>query len=590
MTPMQDTVEQQGDISAVLALFKYGQGTYGRLFWSIGLVVLSSGFLMFSAKFMGQLAESLVQKTPMTTITTLVSLILGLEILNVVVYYYGRIGIAFVTNKIAYQVRTALFRQISRLPITYFDRQPLGRTITRLTTDVEGIESFFSNTMPRILTAMITITSVFVAMLLTDFKIGLVVTLASMPAMLFTLALRKPVRHWLRLYKKRAAAINAKLAEYINGLGVIKIFGIETWTKRNFEQSSAELLEAGLRLMNWNSFIRPFAAFLCSIPIVVIIWWGGHLALADAISISLLVAFIRYAERYFRPIMQISFEIHLIQDAIASSERVRKMLEEPGEDETLGPNGSYQGTLQGKITFKDVWMEYQPGRPVLKSVSFNIPPGTSVGLVGRTGSGKSTTVHLLPLLYQKSKGQLLIDDIPIEAWDRNHLRSQIGIVSQDVLVFHGSLRDNLLAASEHDRLIPDEEILEACRRTGLNRVIDNMQDGLDTMILDGGSNLSMGERQLVSFTRMLIRDPKLLILDEATANIDEQCESLIQQAIVELLSNRTCFIIAHRLNTIRHCDRILVFEQGELLEDGSHDELVDRKSHYAHLIARQLQA
>jgi ATP-binding cassette, subfamily B, multidrug efflux pump len=242
------------------------------------------------------------------------------------------------------------------------------------------------------------------------------------------------------------------------------------------------------------------------------------------------------------------------------------------------------------VSFRNLWMEYLPGRPILKGINFDIPAGTSVGLVGRTGSGKTTTIHLLPLLYKSSKGQILIDDVPIETWDRQSLRKQIGIVSQDVLVFHGSLRDNLLAACDQTRSYSDQEILDASMRTGLAKVIEQLPKGLDTILLDGGSNLSMGERQLVSFTRMLLRDPKLLILDEATANIDEECEALIQQAIVELLKDRTCFIIAHRLNTIKHCDQILVFEDGQIIEKGRHQDLVKQGQHYATLVARQMQA
>ncbi|MFW7381681.1 MAG: ABC transporter ATP-binding protein [Oligoflexus sp.] len=586
----QDSVHEQGDISAVISLFRYGKGTYFRLFASICLVIVSSGFLMLSAKYMGQLAEALVNDQPSRTIYTMVAMIMAFEIIHTIIYYQGRVGIAFVTNRVAYQVRTALFQKLSRLPITYFDRQPLGRTITRLTSDVEGIESFFSNTMPRMMTAFITIIAVFVAMIVTDWKIGGIIALSSLPAIIFTILLRKPVRHWLRIYKQRSAAINAKLAELINGLGVIKIFGIEAWTKKQFEASSQELLDAGVKMMNWNSFIRPLAAFLCSVPIVVILWWGGHLTLDEQISIGLLVAFIRYAERYFRPIMQISFELHLIQDAIASSERVKKLLDEAEEEQVLGKNGTYQGELQGHVCFKDLWMEYQKDRPVLKGVSFDIPAGTSVGLVGKTGSGKTTTVHLLPLLYKSAKGQLLIDNVPIEAWDRHALRQQIGIVSQDVLVFHGSLRENLLAACDVNQSHSDDHILQAASRTGLNKVIEQLPKGLDTILLDGGSNLSMGERQLVSFTRMLLRDPKLLILDEATANIDEECEALIQKAIVEVLKNRTCFIIAHRLNTIKHCDQILVFEDGQVIEQGNHEALVQQGQHYASLVARQLRA
>jgi ABC-type multidrug transport system fused ATPase/permease subunit len=400
--------------------------------------------------------------------------------------------------------------------------------------------------------------------------------------------MRKPVRFWLRDYKRRSAAINSQLAELINGLPVIKVFGLEKWSHKVFKQSSEEMLQSAFSLMNWNTFIRPAAAFLCTLPIVIILWWGGHMALDQQISIGLLVAFIRYAERYFRPIMQLSFELHLIQDAIASSERVSKMLDETEESSVLGASGAIRESVKGSVEFDDVWMEYLPGQPVLKGVDFKVKAGSSVGLVGKTGSGKSTTVHLIPQLYPIQKGEIRIDGVPLEKWNRTHLREQIGIVSQDVIIFQGTLRENLLATIPEDAQPNDAAILDACRRTGLFQVMEKLTAGLDTILQDGGSNLSMGERQLIAFTRMLLRNPAILILDEATANVDEPCEALIQKAILEVLQGRTCFIIAHRLSTIQHCDNILVFQDGRIMEQGQHEQLVQRQGHYSQLVKRQI--
>lgn len=583
-----DTIDHQGDIRAFLVLFRYGKGIYGKLAAAIALVMLSSVFLMLSAKTMGSLAESLSQQSSPVSIYRLVALIMVFEILNVWVTYRGRIGLAGVTNKVAFAVRQALFHKLTVLPIGYFDHQPLGRTITRLTADVEGVESFFSGTLPRILTASVTIFSVIIAMLLTDFKIGLWIVLASLPSALLTLAVRKPVRFWTREYKKKSAALNSKLAEFINGLSVIRIFGLEKWSSESFRESSRDLQRTAFKMMNWNSFIRPLSAFLCSLPIVAILWWGGHLSLDGSMKLGLFVAFIRYTERYFRPIMQLSFELHLIQDAIASSERVRKMLEEPEEDQTLGKRGSHAGELEGDIEYRNVCMSYSSGKPVLKNLSFHVKSGMCIGLVGKTGSGKSTTLHLIPQLYPIQSGDILIDGVSISQWDRQAIRSQIGVVSQDVVIFYGTVRDNLLATLPNASRVTDSDLLEACRKTGLSLVLAKMPHGLDTLLNDGGTNLSMGERQLVALTRMLVRDPKVLILDEATANVDEPCEALIQKAIVELLAGRTCFIIAHRLSTIRHCDRIMVFHQGSILEEGPHEDLLERDGHYAELVRRQI--
>lgn len=583
-----DSINQQGDFSAIVALFRYGRGIYPRFIMGVTQVIASAGLLMISAKLMGQLAELLLHKGALTSIFLTVASILSIESFNIYIYYRGRIAIAFVTNQVALQIRQALFKKLTVLPISYYDQQPLGRAITRLTADVEGIESFFSNTLPRVLTACITVVSVLIAMLLTDLHIGFFISLSSLPAIIFTVLMRKPVRFWLRDYKKKSAALNAQLAELINGLPIIRAFGLEKWSERTFNQGSRDLLSSAFQMMNWNTLIRPIAALLCSLPIVIILWWGGHMALDKQISIGLLVAFIRYTERYFRPIMQLSFELHLIQDAIASSERVRKMLDEKEESQILGPSGLIQKKIKGQVIYDKVWMSYSPEQAVLKGISFIVEPGMSVGLVGKTGSGKTSCVHLLPQLYPFSNGQIKVDGIPLSQWDRQELRKQLGIVSQDLVIFQGSLRENLLVATPNREKVNDKKILDACARTGLNQIIEKLPQGLDTMLHDGGSNFSLGERQLLSFTRILLRSPAILILDEATASVDETCEALIQKAIFELLKGRTCFIIAHRLSTIKHCDKILVFDAGRILEEGQHDDLIARQGHYAKLIKRQL--
>ncbi len=585
---MDHTIDYKSetDINAIVSLFKYGKGNYKSLAFAIFLILLASACLMVSANLMGRLAEAI--SSGANNRTPLVVAILIMELFHLGFFYFGRVKLAKVTNQVALGIRTALFVKIGKLPIQYFDENPLGRTVTRLTSDVEGIESFFSNTLPRLITATITIIAVLTAILFTDLNFGFIICLSSLPAIIFTVLLRKPVRHWLRIYKQRSADLNTKLAELINGLAIIKIFGLETWSYRQFETKSLQLLSAAIRLMNWNSLIRPIAAMLCVVPILIILWWGGHQVLEGAMNIGLLIAFVRYAERYFRPIMMISFELHLIQDAMTSSERIKHMLEHSEEDQYLTASGRKRARMRGHIEFHQVKMSYYKDQDVLHGVSFKVFAGQKVALVGKTGSGKSTTIHLLPQLYPFHSGSILIDGIALEDWSRHSIREQLGIVSQEVMIFHGTIRDNLRAALPQNTPLSDAKLLEACALTGLDKIIDNMPQKLDTELLDNGSNLSMGERQMIAFTRMLIRKPSILILDEATANIDQSYEKLIQSTLDTHMRSRTCFIIAHRLNTIKKCDKILVFEKGKIIESGTHDELILEKGCYAHLVERQL--
>ncbi len=575
------------DVIGLFNVISFGRVVYVRLLGALGLILAASAMVMISARTLGRLVEAVVEGRIGADTSRLGVTFLSLEAAAVATQYFGRVSLAHATIEITFKIRQELFGKMQRLPIAYFDSQPLGRTITRMTADVEGIETFFSGTMARVLIAVINICTVLVAMLMTNLSFGMMTVAASVPAMIFSVALRKPVRHWLRTYKRKSAYLNAKLAEFLNGIAVIRIFGLERWTQRIFDQGAAELLRAGILTMNWNSFIRPLAVFLCSIPTLLIIAKGGDNVLAGTMELGMLVTFVRYSERFVSPIRILSQEVQNIQEALVSSERVRRMLTEPEEKDTLGLDGELTPELSGEIEYRDVWMSYAPGQHVLKGVTFSARPGMKIGLVGHTGSGKTTTVNLLPRLYPFSSGQILLDGVPIEKLARRGLRGQLGYVSQEIVVFSGTIRENLLAARQGAE-IGQAELTAACDQTGLTQVLRHFDDGLEHKVLEGGDNLSMGERQLIAFTRMVLRDPKILVLDEATANIDERCERLIQSAIAEVMAGRTCFVIAHRLSTIIQCDLILVFRAGEIVEQGTHLELMARGGYYAALAGKQL--
>ncbi|MBM4252773.1 MAG: ABC transporter ATP-binding protein [Deltaproteobacteria bacterium] len=577
------------DLIGMVQILRMGSHVYLQLLSALALVVIASVSVMTAARTLGLIVAALVHDGSGAQITGMAVGFLVLEATAVGCQYAGRVLLAHATIAITYKVRSELFAKMRRLPISYFDTQPLGRTITRLTADIEGIENFFTGTLARVLIAVINIVVVLVAMVVTDPGFGLVIVAVCLPALAFSVALRRPVIFWLRTYKRRSAHLNAKLAEYLSGLPVIRIFGLEIWTQQQFDEAAGELLDAGVATLNWNSFIRPVTVFLCSLPTLLVLWYGGHRVLAGAMDLGLLVAFVRYSERFVSPIRVISTEIQNIQEAVVSSERVRRMLTEPEEADVIGVSGALRPVVRGQVNFRDVWMSYRPGKPVLRGLNFMVAAGQKVGLVGATGSGKSSTINLIPRLYPMDSGDIFIDGHPIAAIEPKYLRRQIGYVSQDVIVFGGTMRANLLAAHGAGQ-ISDETILAACRRTGLSDVISNCEGGLDYVLVDGGENLSAGERQLVAFTRMLLRDPAILILDEATANIDERCERLIQSATFELMQGRTSFVIAHRLSTIISCDRIFVFQAGQIVEQGTHDALMQLGGYYSQLASKQLAA
>lgn len=586
----KDYTEEKNDLGGLIWLFGFSRTVRPQLVRAIALIFLASVTVMVSAYQLGVLVNLLMEgNSTWSALWPSIVIIMAMEVATVAFTYFGRVGLSYVTNQASLEIRKDLFHKLTQLPIGYFDREPLGRIITRVTTDVEGIENFFTHTLARVFMAVLSIISVAVAMIATDLRFGAIIAATSLPALLFTFYSRLPIRNALRRYKSLSSQVNARLAEYINGMKIIKAYGLEGWSHRTFNILNHDLMQSGFKVLNLNSVIRPFSVLLCAIPIITILWWGGLQVLAGTLTVGLIVTFVRYAERFASPIISITQEAHLIQDALSSLERLRHMFNETEEFNTLGPSGSYRGRVMGDLAFNKVTMGYLPDQTVLKGVSFEAVRGQKIGLVGHSGSGKTTTISLIPALYPIRSGTITIDGVPLSDWDRTALRRQIGVVSQSVVIFRGTIRDNLTIALD-DRDIDPRKVKEACEQTGLAPMLASKEQGLDTFLVDGGENLSQGERQLIAFTRMLLKDPAILILDEATANIDPICEQYIQQAIYNTLKNRTCFIIAHRLHTITQCDTILVFKDGAICEKGNHEDLLAQEGVYQQLASKQLAA
>ncbi len=586
---MQDDVDERSDWAGVLMLMRFARDRRRVLVRALLLILASSASVVLAAYLLGRMVDVLRNGADLPTVARFVGAVLFLEFGSVFMRYRGRMTMHFVTTQVAYSIRQQLFQKLLRLPMSYFDKQAMGRTITRLTNDVEGIEDFFGRTLANMVIAAITIVVVFVAMLLTSLQFGMLVALSALPAVLFSLSLRGPIRYWMRMMKRHNAQANSLVAEFLSGIRVLKAFALEHWTYRQLQRVVDAYYQSSVRVMGWNTIIRPITVFLCAIPTFVILWKGSEAVLAGSLSAGVLIAFVRYAERFLSPIMTVSQEIQQLQEALSSSERVAAMLLEPDESDSLGVDGSVVAPIRGAVSFQNVSMHYDVERPVLKDVSFEVLPGEKVALVGRTGSGKTTTVNLLPCLYAFQQGSIIIDDIPLSQWRRAALRRQIGYVSQDVTIFRGTLRQNLLATADGAIEISDAQILQACQRTRFSEVLARMPRGLDTVLIEGGSNLSMGERQLLSFTRILLKDPAIIILDEATASVDHQYEQHIQQALAAIFADRTCFIVAHRLSTVQHCDKILVFRGGQLVEQGTHGSMWAARGPYYELVQRQAQ-
>ncbi|MBC7714209.1 MAG: ABC transporter ATP-binding protein [Rhizobacter sp.] len=573
-----------GDSKSFSILLNYARPFRFKISFALALIFVSSLLAIYSAKLMGDLLEKGLMVKDMQASIKFAIMILILEIGSIFFIWTGRKQLADAASKVIFNVRRHLFAKLQELPLQYYDRQPQGRIVTRITHDVEGIEDFFTSSLGNLISAsMMTVLAV-AAMIFSNHKLGLVMTLSILPSIFLIFKTKDFLKNSNRRVSKFSSAINAKLSEYLNGVETIRSYGLEKWSMDNYSHTCDDYLFAQLKgnvLFAWS---MPLVSFCATIPLIGLVWYGGNGVITGVYSVGLFVSFVRYYERFFNPMMLLSREIHVVQQAFTSTERVMSFLNEADEDAILKNNGKMTTTsLQGDIKFENVFMQYSEGGWVLKDLSFHIKPGEKIGLVGKTGCGKSSTVALLSRLYEFQEGNVAIDDIPIRNFDRHNLRDQIGFVSQDAIIFKGSLRENLSC----DDTLTDQYLIDAARTTGLVKALSKEGFNLDMTVLEGGTNLSVGQRQLVSLTRVLLKNPSILVLDEATANIDPHYEEIIHEAVMKMMDGRTCLMIAHRLETLKQCDRILVFNHGQLVEEGTLSDLLAQGNYFYKLHSAQ---
>ncbi len=566
------------DLKSFLFLFTFFKDVKSSFIPGIIITLASPIFSMWGAKLLGQLVQyGLMEKNYQAALYYAAAFIIS-EILMVLLSYFGARLIIKGANDALLNIRTILFKKLQSLPMSFYDRQPQGRIITRLTHDVTEVEQFFVSTFSRLISGTFAVLVAIVFMLSADLFLGAVMMVSIIPSIVFMSATRKYIRRFNRNRSRFSSKMNSMLAENIDGISVIRLFGLEKWSKDKYHAAGKQLIAAGLEGTVVMAWTQPTISLLTFFPLAGLVYFGGKAVLIGTMTVATFIAFFHYSQRFINPILQLIQQIHVIQQAYTGAERIVAFLKHDDEDLVLGLNGTETAEIKGSIIFDHVSMGYGE-QVVLDDLSFHIQSGEKIGFVGRTGCGKTTTVSLLARLYEFQRGEILIDKISIKNIERAHLRHSIGFVSQDVVMFKGSLRDNLLAGNPRS----DDQINEACIATGLAKVMAKNDLQLDWQVQENGSNLSVGERQLVSLTRVLLNDPAILILDEATANVDPEYEEIIHRAVDQVMENRTCIIIAHRLETLKNVDRIFVFSEGKLVEQGKLDQLLALKGTFFQL-------
>jgi ATP-binding cassette, subfamily B, multidrug efflux pump len=501
-----------------------------------------------------------------------------------------RWGQNYLLNKAGQQamhdLRVDLFTHLQRLSLAFFDRNPVGRLMTRLTNDVDALNEMLTSGGLSILSDTVTILGIALALLLLNWQLALLTFFIVPPLLLLTHFIRQGMRASFRAVRIRLARVNAMIAENISGIHIIQLFNREAAAYSRFESANRDLLQAHLRGVLFFALFWPIVGIASAVTTAAIVWYGGSQVLQGFLTLGGVVAFLQYVERFFQPIRDLSEKYNIMQQAMASSERIFGVLDER-LDVRDAAHPTRLSAIRGEIEFRNVWFAYEPGNWVLKDVSFTIAEGEKVAIVGATGAGKTSIISLVSRFYDVQKGQVMVDGVDVRDLPQAELRRQVGVVLQDPFLFSGTVARNIRL---NEASITDEQVRAAAAYVHADDFISALPDGYATVVRERGAGLSVGQKQLIAFARAVAFNPAmLLVLDEATANVDTETEWLIQQALERLMHGRTSIIIAHRLSTIRQVDRILVLHKGRLVEAGTHEQLLAHNGIYARLYELQYQ-
>ena len=556
---------------------------YMGVFYVLIFLTLSLSILQPIRPYITQIIiDDYVSLNDLDGLKNMIFLLFGLLIINAIVMYFHTYLSGWLGQNIIKDIRIKLFSHLQNFKLQFFDKTPIGRIVTRNVSDIETIADIFGQGIAAIIGDILQLFGIVALMFYINWKLTLI-SLATLPFLfLTTYIFKEKVKLSFNNVRNAVANLNSYVQEHIIGMNIVQIFGNEEKEYERFKDINETHLKANLKAVLYYSIYFPVMELFTSIGLGLLIWYGSNQLFSEEVTLGVLVAFIMYLQLFFRPIRSIADRFNTLQMGVVSSKRIFDLLDRNEEIDSNEKLKEIQ--LNGDVEFKDVWFAYNDEEYVLKNISFKINSGESVGFVGSTGSGKTSIINLINRFYDFQKGTILVDGNDIKDYNLSSLRSNLGMVSQDVFLFSDSIYNNITLFNDS---IKEDEVWNAIKKVGAEKFINKLPNGLQFDVKERGISLSVGQRQLISCIRIMLYDPKIILLDEATSSIDSESETMIQKAISEILKNRTSIVVAHRLSTIKEVDKIVVIDSGEIKEIGNHKNLIQSNGFYKKLYEMQ---
>jgi len=553
-----------------------------QFYFLIAIILLSASLAPLSPLLIRYTIDNQIATGDYNGLVVMLLIMIGILLVQAVVQFANTYLAGWLGQNIIRDIRVQLYEKILSLRLKFFDNTPIGRLVTRTVSDVETLSDVFSDGMAAVAGDILQLILIIGVMFYTDWRLSLI-SLATVPFMLIsTYIFKEKIKDSFNEVRTAVSNLNSFVQEHLTGMNIVQIFSAEKTEYRKFKQINTVHRDANIRSIWYYSVYYPVADVIAAAATGLVVWYGAREIMHYNASFGTVTAFIIFIGLFFRPIRMLADRFNTLQMGIVSTDRILKLLD--SHDFTIN-NGSFSPkTLRGEVSFKNVWFAYNEEEYVLKNISFEVKEGETIAFVGATGAGKSSVINLLSRFYDINKGEILVDGTEIHNYELGALRQNIGVVLQDVFLFSDTIHNNITLGNTS---ISRARIIEAAQLVGAHEFIERLPDGYDYNVMERGATLSVGQRQLISFVRALVHDPKIIVLDEATSSVDTETEELIQNAIEKLMKGRTAIVIAHRLSTIQKANQIIVLDKGEIQEKGTHDQLLERGGFYANLYRMQ---